>query len=262
MATIRIKDTEYFYQLQGRGHPVVLISGYTCDHSLWLPIADELSKKYQILLFDNRAAGQTKDNHQPLSAEIMAADTIALCDQLKLIHPHIIGHSMGGTIAQTIAATYPKKIAKLVILNSSVKWRQAMLFAVKNILFMRENNFAMDVIFNTLTPWIYGENFLLDPTAVENYKQLLFADPNQQSIADQARQFEVLKNFDGRTQLKDIKAETLVVYGLQDILALPIESIFLANTILRGTLVKLECAHASIREVPQEVLQVVMEFFQ
>lgn len=68
------------------------------------PIVDILSQHFQVIIFDNRADGQTTDGGVILLVELMAQDVMELSDALNLQKPHIVGRSMGGTIVQSIAA--------------------------------------------------------------------------------------------------------------------------------------------------------------
>ncbi len=159
MSFLQINDAKYYYELHGEGYPIVLISGYTGDHFYWAPILENLKQHFQVLVFDNRGIGQTLDEHPNLSAALMAEETLALAKALKLEKPHIIGQSMGGTIAQHIGARYSSEIGKLVILTSSPKWRRAMLLGFKHLLWLCEQNAEFDLIFAATLPWIYGESF-------------------------------------------------------------------------------------------------------
>lgn len=262
MAFAQINKADIYYELHGSGQPVILIAGYTCDHTYWTPILEPLIKHYQILICDNHAIGQTKDNNMTLSAELMARDVIALAQQLHLEKPHIVGQSMGGNIAQVIASSYPDKINKLCILNSVAKWRQAMLLALKALLTMRESNINFDLIFEASLPWFLGEEFLKNKEEIKKHKQAMIDNPYPQSINDQTRQLKVLEQFDARTQLQKIKAPTLVVYGVQDLIALPDESKFLAHEISNVTLRELDCAHDSVVEVPKELTQILVDFLR
>ncbi len=260
MPHIKLKDANFYYELHGSGYPLILISGYTCDHLVWMPILESLSKKFQVLLFDNRGVGQTTDDNLPLSAELMAQDVISLADHLNLQKPHIIGQSMGGTIAQCVASEYPDKIGKLAILTSVAKWRRAMLDGLKSTLTMRKNNISFDLIFEVLMPWIFGEAFLSDKAGIATFKELMLANPYPQSLEDQIRQFQVLENFDGREQLKKITAETLVVHGMQDIITLLDESAYLVEHIPQAEFASVDAAHAVVLEAPQEVSRLLHEF--
>lgn len=262
MAKITINTTQYNYELHGQGHPLVLIAGYTCDHAFWLPVLDKLTKQFQVLLFDNRGVGQTKDHQEPLSADLMADDVIGLCQALDVKQPHIVGHSMGGTIAQSIGARYWQKIGKLAILCSTPKWRQPTLLGLQTQLMMRKQNVNSDLIIDSVLSWIFGESFLQDQGKVENIKKLINETPFPQSLNDQERQLQVLIKFNGATNLTKIKVPTLVAYGTQDIVALPDEAKFLGELIPEAKLVELNCAHGMIEEIPDESADMLIRFFR
>ncbi len=260
MPSIKTNDANFYYESHGRGYPLILIAGYTCDHTFWIPILDALSKNFQVIIFDNRSIGQTTDNNQPLTTDLMAKDVISLADELKLNKPHIIGHSMGGSIAQAIGAFYPEKISKLGILNSSPKWREASHQALRSMLTMREKNIDFDLIFETMLPWIFGEKFLKNARAIQLLKNSYLQNKYPQSLADQTRQFNFLEQFDSRELIKKINAQTLIIHGTQDLLSLPSDSIFIASRIHDSKSVELDCAHSSVLEVPEPLIKILNEF--
>lgn len=255
-----INHANFYYELHGQGHPIILIAGYTCDHLIWTPILEALSKHFQVCIFDNRGVGQTQDDNGPLSAKLMAQDVMLLAEQLQLKKPHIIGQSMGGTIAQMVGSLYADKIGKLCIMNSSAKWRKAMIMGERSLLMMREKGLDFDFIFAATLPWIFGNAFLEDEQALAQLKKNLLENPFPQSLTDQQRQFTVLDDFDGIPFLKDIKADTLVVAGLQDLISLPGESRYLADHIKHAKLSEFDSGHGIMNEVPRELAQALITF--
>lgn len=255
----KVNNTNYYYELHGTGKPVVLISGYTCDHTFWLPMLDQMSEHYQVLLFDNRGCGQTKDQNQPLNIKELAAETIALAESLGLKLPHIIGQSMGGTIAQTIAANHSDQIDKLCLLTTTSKWRKAMLMGLRSILTMRQNDRPFDEIFNAINPWVFGEKFLSDKENLNKLYDIITSDPHPQSVKDQERQYALLEDFDGTKQLEKIQASTLVVNGLEDLISLPLESKILAKE-TKAIHKTLEVGHVIVAEAPNELFELIHDF--
>ena len=262
MATIKIGTTQYYYELHGRGQALVLVTGYSVDSRKWAPILDDLSKKFQVLIFDNRGIGRTKDGGEQLNAELMAGDTMALIEALGLENPCVAGHSMGGTIVQAMAIRYSDKINKIAIMQSSAKWRMAMLNGLKGILLMRKDNASFDAQFASILAWVFGEKFLQNTSKVEELKNMILTDSYLQSIIDQERQFRVLENFDAHSFLKEINTPTLVISGVEDILSLPHEAVYLADNIKNAKLVSLECGHDAITEMPKELSQALITFMQ
>lgn len=262
MPMIAANGANFYYELHGQGQPVILIAGYTCDFSSWQLMLGDLSRHFQLLIFDNRAIGRTTDDHASLSTDLMANDVIAIADKLDLQKPHIVGQSMGGTIAQTIAALFPEKISKLCLFTTSAKWRRAMLLGIQSLLQMREKNLDFDFIFEASLPWLFGDAYLNNKDNIQQLKKLILENPYPQSLNDQTRQYQVLKNFDGINQLKKISAQTLVVYGIQDIITLPYESQFISKHIMQSNIIEMDCGHGILLEIPKALSEALTQFLQ
>lgn len=262
MPQVHANNANFYYEIYGSGQPIILIAGYTLDHSFWMPIFEQLKKHFQVLVFDNRGTGETKDCAKILSTELMANDVIALAEALQLHKPHIVGHSMGGTIAQTIAYHHPDKINKAAFLSTSSKWRQATLSGLKTLITLQQINANFDVQFEALLPWIFGEKFLNDPSQIQALKQAISNNPYPTTLENQLRQFEVLKNFNSQNFLKSIQVPVLIGHGIEDLLSLPDESRFMAEQIKQAELVTYNCGHDLPHEVTHELVQTLVNFFE
>lgn len=255
----QVNETNYYYEIHGKGYPVVLIAGYTGDHTTWIPILEMLSKHYQVLIFDNRACGQTKDQNQPLAPIDLAKDTIDLAESLGLYKPHIIGQSMGGIIAQAIAAEYGSRIGKLILLVSTTKLRHAALMGLGSLIAMREKNVDFEEIFYGILAWVFGESFLSDKKMVQQLFEIFKNNPYSQSLEDQKRQFALLKQCDSTHLLKKISNPALVIYGNEDLLVLPSEAKHLADS-LKAQIKMLSGAHGLIAECSSELTHAIHQF--
>ncbi len=74
-----------------------------------------LAKHFKVIAFDNRGVGQTDKPEGPYSAQMLADDTAGLLKELGIARAAILGHSMGGFIAQAFALTYPAMVSKLIL---------------------------------------------------------------------------------------------------------------------------------------------------
>ncbi len=260
MPTIKIKDVVYYYELRGKGKPVVFIAGFGADHLFWELFSQRFSRRYQVLLFDNRAVGQTRDDDQELTAEGLADETLALCGELGLDKPHVVGHSLGGGVAQSLAARNPDRIDRLVLLNTVAKWGQVALHALNsNVNALREGA-SLDCQLGIILPWLFGKDFLADERAVAAFKAAAAGNPHLPSVQDMQRQYELLVRFDSRSLLQRIEASTLVVMGEEDLLALPHETEVMARAIPKTKLVRVKGGHASPLEQPDETSEAVLDF--
>jgi aminoacrylate hydrolase len=113
MAVLKRPDGEIYYERSGHGPPVLLIQGIGVVGECWRPQVTRLAQNYETVLFDNRGIGPSLPCHGPISMKAMAEDALALMDALGWESAHLIGHSMGGVIAQGVAVECPNRVRSL-----------------------------------------------------------------------------------------------------------------------------------------------------
>ncbi len=104
------------YRLRGSGPPVVFIQGSGAHGDAWNPQIDSLQSQFTCLSFDNRGMGPSQPLPASLTVEQMADDTLALMDHVGWSDAHIVGHSLGGLIAQCLALRAPERVRSLSLL--------------------------------------------------------------------------------------------------------------------------------------------------
>src|SRR5579862_3369264 len=96
---------------------VIFISGFGDAHITWIDYAEKFSAAgYNVLLFDNRDVGQSGLATEPYTLEDMAGDVVGLLNGLNIKSAHIVGHSMGASIAQIIALKEPTLVLSLILI--------------------------------------------------------------------------------------------------------------------------------------------------
>jgi pimeloyl-ACP methyl ester carboxylesterase len=119
MPVLKANDIHIAYEIQGSGLPLVLISGVGYGAWFWHKIVPDLSQKYQVITFDNRGAGGSDKPVGPYSVSMMAADTAGLMDALGIARAAVMGHSLGGFIAQELIHTRPELVDKLILASTN-----------------------------------------------------------------------------------------------------------------------------------------------
>lgn len=213
-----------------------------------------------MLIFDNRAVGQTTDNQHAFNLETMADDTIKLINHLNLDKPHILGHSMGGAIGQFIAKKYTPQIDKLIILNSSYKLNQRAYFLCHALLTALQKGVDLESLVELSMSSFLGTQFLANPLYCSEFKKNLLTYPFPQSITDQQRQLDALKSADSSSWLKELNLPTLVISSMEDIISTPQESQFLVEQINQAQLAVIEGGHSSPIEAYKAVNQQILSF--
>jgi pimeloyl-ACP methyl ester carboxylesterase len=118
MPSITIDGLKLNFELHGEsGDPLVLIHGYTGDISDFRHQITAFSPSFRVLTSDNRGHGSSEGptDRSAFTVDHMAADLLALVDELGLERFHLLGHSMGGAIVQEIALAHPERLISLIL---------------------------------------------------------------------------------------------------------------------------------------------------
>jgi pimeloyl-ACP methyl ester carboxylesterase len=130
MPEVDLGDVTIAYDVSGDGEPVVLVCGCGQPAIAWhVGLVPALrAAGYQVITFDNRGIAPSSSPPAPYSVAEMVADTIGLIDHLGLDRVRIAGHSMGGWIAETIAARHPDRVRAAALMGScnvATAWEKA-----------------------------------------------------------------------------------------------------------------------------------------
>ncbi len=260
MPSIAIDSASYYYELHGAGSPLVLVSGYSGDHTQWGDVLDALAREHRVLIFDNRGIGQTKDGGEPLTAEAMADDTVALARSLGMETFNVVGQSMGGTIAQALAWRHPDAVDRLILSATSPHWSSAVLMAFATSLTLLEEGTHVELVFDVVAPWCYGPNFLDDAEKMAQCKRETLAAPFPPTLENLRRQCGVLKTFDSTDFLQKIAAPTLILTGTQDIISTERDAQKLLRGIDGAVHHNIEAGHALPIEAPDAWAEQILAF--
>lgn len=122
MPIAKINDLRIHYDLVGdAGDPIVFIHGYGGDVSDWRHQIDELCIEHRVLVLDNRGHGESEApaHRSAYSVDAMAEDTRCLIGMVGIERYHLVGHSIGGAIAQEIALGEPERLLSLTLVDTS-----------------------------------------------------------------------------------------------------------------------------------------------
>ena len=119
MPFVEANGIRLYYETEGKGEPLLLITGIGYPLWYWHRLAPLLAEHFRVITFDNRGVGQSDAPPGPYSAQMMAADTAGLLDALGLKRAHILGHSMGGFIAQALVLDYPQRVDRLILASTN-----------------------------------------------------------------------------------------------------------------------------------------------
>lgn len=128
MPAISRTGAQISYTRAGAGPPVLLVQGVGVIGRGWKPQVDGLEDRFTLISIDNRGIGQSTSDEPP-TIEAMAADVLAVADAEQIERFHLVGHSMGGVIAQQVALEATPRVSSLMLLCTFLKGRQGTMIA-------------------------------------------------------------------------------------------------------------------------------------
>lgn len=251
------------YSVEGSGpETVLLIMGLGGHATEWGSVfPDDLAKRFRVVRMDNRGIGQSESETRGFTMSDMARDAVAVLDDLGVTRAHVVGTSMGGMIAQTVALEHAERVSRVVLMATTFGGTEAV-----------PPTEAALALFQPIP----GE------TLAEQRKRSLhvitgpgFADGNPVLIDDLVQQrvrvptsgrvfmtqLDALLQSDRSQRVAQIKAPTLVIHGVDDTLVPVGNGKLLAARIPGARLVLLDhCGHLPHLELPGQCASLITQF--
>jgi aminoacrylate hydrolase len=208
------KANDLYYEAHGSGEPLFLVSGLGGTAAYWKPNLPALAAKYRVIVHDHRGAGNSAHSKIRYSVDQMTDDLVRLMDHLKIERAHLVGHSTGGAIGQTLAVTRPERLKKLVLFATWTKadkfFRQ--LFAARRALLTevgKEAYVRAGTLFLYPPSWIKANERMIEER--ESLTIAAFAPPEVV-----ASRIDAIVAFDRTAELSRIRTPTLVLCAKDD----------------------------------------------
>ncbi len=249
-----------YWERHGSGPNLTLVIGFGQDSSAWQLVADELARDFTLLLIDNRGAGRSPNLEESFSLDDLADDAIGVLTELGISETAIAGQSMGGAISQLVALKQPALISEVVLLNSFAAIPAAPRLAFEAVYGLLSHGASLEDVIANLSPWIYSGDFLAAPGRLKQLVQEAANNPYPQSIHSYRAQLDAISAFDSSSRLPEIGQPTLVIGGVEDLVAPPASTDTLASGIPNSTLAFLQTGHASHTEAPGQVADTIRGF--
>ncbi len=226
-----------YVEIIGQGKPLVMIHGWGMHSGVWQPLVERLSKRYMLYLVDLPGTG----NSQPVEQ----SQLYTLANEVAEVMPgvtDVLGWSLGGLVAQSIAVSQPERVRRLVLVGSTP-------------CFTEKHDWPLAI----------SEKYFSDFTENINadYKQAMMRFLTLQCMkAKDARQ--TIKQLRASLELKPMPSQN----ALQDALAILLETdlrdvvagINKPTLLIHGdrdTLAPLQAAHWMMRHLPKSFLRVI-----
>lgn len=238
------------------GVPVLLLHGYTDSRRSYDRVLVRMSKSLNAVAVSQRGHGDSDRPLEGYDPADFAADLIRLMDQLSIPEAVIIGHSMGGTVAQRFAIDYPLRTLGLVLVGS---------------FFTLHGHPAVQELWDSTVSKLSDP---IDPAIIRDFQQSTLAQPVPQAFFETivnesaklpARVWKAalhaMMNADLRKDLRKIQAPTRLIWGDRDSFASDAEQLALLDAIPNSKLTIYQgVGHSPQWEDPSRFVNDVLEF--
>jgi pimeloyl-ACP methyl ester carboxylesterase len=263
LATIPVDGALIACRRVGSGPPLLILNGFAATSADWDPsFIDRLASTNQLLIVDNRGIGASTDNGAPFDIGQLADDTERVIEMLGFERANLLGWSMGGFIAQTLAVQHPTRVDKLILLStdsggpeadlaSPSVWSQLIETSgtpheqarrLLSLLFPTE---AAESVYREFGDVIAAARARLSPDLV-----------NRQAAAMDAWHRNGVGN-----QLREIRVPALIAAGAEDIVIPPSNALKLVNTIPGAWLAQFNGGgHAFMAQYPRQLADLINGF--
>lgn len=283
MASLQANGITLEYEIQGTGTPLLLVMGLGGQLSSWPTafVAELVARGFQVITFDNRDSGLSSKGTMkpaPLNRQIlatlfrrfanseykladMANDVAGLLDGLGIASAHVVGMSMGGMIAQSLAIAHPSKVRSLTSIMSTTGNKRVGHIGFK--------------VMPKLAKLTVGDEATYVERSVAIFRIVSGSSFNESEArttaeGDRARSYcpdgtarqtaAIMSSPDRTSRLEALQVPTLVVHGLEDVLVVPSGGIATAKAIRGARLLMFpDMGHNLARKRHAEMAEAILD---
>jgi pimeloyl-ACP methyl ester carboxylesterase len=263
LPTVQVNGAEIVYRRIGKGRALVVLNGYAATIADWDPaFIDVLASCNELILVNHRGMGGSTGSGEPFDIRRLADDTARVIEVLGYDAVNVLGWSMGGFIAQTLALEYRARVRKLILVSTDAGGNDA--------------DLASPAVWSQLvdmsgTPHEQARRLLslLFPSDIAESFYRAFGDIvaaaraqlSPEIIQRQAAAMDAWHRTGSGKRLRQITVPVLIATGTEDIVIPPSNAVKLANAIPGAWLTQFpHGGHAFIAQYPKPLAELVNLF--
>jgi pimeloyl-ACP methyl ester carboxylesterase len=196
---VEVKGVNYYYEIRGKGEPLLLLHGGLFTIDMFGPNLAILSAQREVIAVNLQGHGRSTLGDRPINPVSMGDDMAAIVKQLGYRQVDALGYSLGGNVALRLAIQHPDAVRRLVLLSTP---------------------FAQDGFFPEMLPQQAAVGAAMAPMMKETpmYQSYMAVAPHPDDfprLLDRMGEF-MRRPFNWATDVKAVKATVMLVYGDSD----------------------------------------------
>lgn len=260
MPELRVNSINMYYEITGKGDPLVFIHGLGSSTRDWEEQIPVFSKEYKCITLDLRGHGRTDKPKEQYIIPQFAADVAELLKGLNISNAFVVGLSMGGATAFHLAISYPELVKKLVVTNMSaaVPYKS---FADKKM-FITRLLIVKLLGMKKMGKVIASRLFVKQDKHNDECRKKMAARWAENNSKAYLSAMKALKNWSVMEELHKIKCPALIIHSDEDYSSLAHKKHY-TSLIPNGELIIVNDArHALPMEKPEEYNRILAEYLE
>jgi 3-oxoadipate enol-lactonase len=263
MSTIKVNNTELFYEETGSGRETIVFShGLLMDHTMFAAQQAAFGPGYRVIAYDHRGQGASPDPGSGYDMDNVAEDAAALIVALKASPCHFAGLSMGGFAGMRLAARRPELVRTLTLMNTGAE-REPLSGRVRyNFLAQLVKLVGTKPFTSIAVKELFGKSTRAssDPAKQAMLKEWTAKLASRPKNIARALLGVMNRPEFSKDELARIQCPTLIIAGDDDMAQPPIVSERMAEAIPNSRVVHIPaCGHSSSLEQPEAVINAMRE---
>ncbi|HSG15495.1 MAG TPA: alpha/beta fold hydrolase [Anaerolineae bacterium] len=262
-----VDDINIYYEIHGSGDPLVLINGLGYDLWMWHKMLPDLADHFQVIVFDNRGAGRSDKPTGPYNVQMLADDLTGLLAALDIKRAAVMGHSMGGFVAQALILSQPKLVDKLILSATNfggpnhIPVTREALAVLMDMQADPIERLRRGIAISCAPGFAEANPEFAEAWVAHRVKNPLDPQGYQAQLAVGLSLSTVEASFEPR--LKNVKAPTLILFGEHDKVVPPGNAELLARGISGSqTRILEDAGHFFPLEVPDAANRIIIDFLK
>lgn len=255
---VRSSGAEIYYEVLGKGPDVVLLHPFPSHHGIWMPVAEQLTSRYRVILPDLRGHGQSGTAVETATMEQHVEDIVRVLQDAGVGRAAFAGESIGGYILFEFWRRHRERVRALALCNTkatadSDDARKTRLQSAEDVL-----KRGVEPFIDAQVPKLLGESTRTNRPDIVASARAMMMQITPAGLA--AIQRGMAERPDSVAMLRTIDIPTLVLTGDEDMI--PLAEAQLMQQHVRNAEMKVieKAGHYAVFERPDEAGRVLRQF--